>query len=109
MLLEAGWHSAFADSLVATILQLSPRSAGGSGARSFVLATSEARGRVIPVNRLGGLPVLLGTIGMALDLPSASGYEPVLPATVRKLSRVIAGEPVDSALSNLTPRTYLPS
>ena len=73
------------------------------------LGSSRGRGRVLPVNAPGGLPVLLGTVGMAVDLPSASGYEPVLPATVTKLSRVIAGEPVESALSTVTPRTFLPN
>ena len=65
------------------------------------------RGRVIPVSVPGRYSVLLGEAGKALDIPSAGGYEPVLPATVTKLSRVIAGEPVESALSTDTPGTFL--
>lgn len=65
------------------------------------------RGRVIPVSVLGRYSVLLGETGKAVDIPSAGGYEPVLPATVTKLSRVLAGEPVETALSTGTPGTFL--
>ncbi|HUR23984.1 MAG TPA: YfhO family protein [Acidimicrobiales bacterium] len=65
------------------------------------------RSRVIPVSVPGRYSVLLGASGMALDLPSVGGYNTVLPATVTKLSRVIAGEPVESALATDTPGTFL--
>lgn len=65
------------------------------------------RGRVIPVSVFNRYSVLLGETGKALDLPSAGGYEPVLPATVTKLSRVLGGEPLETALSTPTPGTFL--
>ena len=71
------------------------------------LGPTRGRGRVIPVSHSPHLPVMHGATSMAVDLPSAGGYEPVLPATVTKLARVIAGEPVESALSKLTPGTFL--
>jgi hypothetical protein len=65
------------------------------------------RGRVIPVSVFNRYSVLLGETGKALDIPSAGGYEPVLPATVTKLSRVLGGEPLETALSTQTPGTFL--
>lgn len=85
---------------------LYPTTPGLEAARSE-LGGPLGRGRVIPVSLPGRYAVMLGEIGKALDIPSAGGYEPVLPATVTKLSRVIAGEPVESALSKETPGTFL--
>jgi uncharacterized membrane protein YhaH (DUF805 family) len=65
------------------------------------------RTRVLPVYN-GGLPVLYGNIGAALDLPVASGYETVVPATASKLWRVMNGESQDSVLSTGVPGTFQP-
>ncbi len=65
------------------------------------------RSAVAPVKRPGQLAVLVGAVGMAVDVPTVSGYDPVVPATVSRLWRVVNGEAVDSALSTPYPGTLL--
>ena len=78
-------------------------------AAGAVIGGPRGRARVLPVHRAGDpLPTMHGAVGMALDLPVASGYEPVVPERVSKLTRVIAGEPPTSVLSNSLPGTFFP-
>lgn len=67
------------------------------------LGNGPGRSRTLPVTavRPSGLlvPTASGATAMALDLPSASGYEPVLPDRTSTAWRVLRGEPVDSALT----------
>jgi len=72
-----------------------------------VIGDRPGRPLVLPVRHPGGLAVFFGAIGMAVDVPTVSGYEPVVPATLSRLWRVVAGEPVGSALSKPLPGTLL--
>ena len=64
------------------------------------------RGRAIPVS-LPLTSTFFGAVSIAVDVPSAGGYETVLPATVTKFARVLVGEPVEAVLSTDTPGSFV--
>ena len=67
------------------------------------------RARVVPVKRSTSPPqVLPGAAGVALNLPLAGGYEPVLPESVTKLTRVLNGEPEASVVATGVRGTFWP-
>lgn len=75
------------------------------------LGGTRPTGRVLPVSRPGLAPVLVGMAGLALDLPSMGGYEPVVPDNVSALLRVMEGVPPSTALNEKivgTFATYFP-
>jgi hypothetical protein len=86
--------------------QLYPRTPGVE-AVAAALGPPVGRARLIPVSLPGREGVLFGATSMALDLPSAGGYDTVLPATVTKFTRVLLGESVESALSTETSGTFV--
>jgi uncharacterized membrane protein YhaH (DUF805 family) len=73
------------------------------------LGPSLGQARVLAVTNAAGVLVVPGDVSMALALPEAGGYETVLPATVSKLWRVVAGEPETSVLANGLPGTFVPA
>ncbi len=89
-----------------TDAELFPSTPAIDAARA-VIGDRPGRSPILPVRHPGGYAVLFGTVGMALDLPTVSGYEPVVPASVSKLWRVVAGEPLSSVLSRPLPGTLL--
>lgn len=72
-----------------------------------LIGDGPGRPPIVPVRHPDGRAVLFGTAGMAVDLPTVTGYEPVVPATVSRLWRVVAGEPLESVLSRPLPGTLL--
>ena len=87
--------------------ELFPSTAALDASRS-VAGPALGRSRVLPVQLPGAPPVLPGAAAMAVDLPVASGYEPVLPAAVTKLTRLMGGEPEERVLAEPVERTFWP-
>jgi len=76
-------------------------------AAKALIGPSPGRSPIVPIRHPGSFAMLVGTAAMAVDLPTVSGYEPVVPASVSRLWRVVGGEPIDSVLSNPLPGTLL--
>ena len=66
------------------------------------------RQRVLVVAPLAGPHILASTTGIALDLPLVNSYEPVVPANVSAIWRVVDGEEPGSAVATPWNKTFQP-
>ncbi len=72
-----------------------------------LIGDGPGRSPIVPASHFGGLPVFVGTSAMAVDVPTVSGYEPVVPATASRLWRVVGGESVESVLATPIKGTFV--
>lgn len=71
-----------------------------------VTGRDPGRERVLVVAPLNGPYTLVSTTGLALDLPLVNGYEPVVPANVSTIWRVVNGEAPTTAYGTPWNQTF---
>jgi len=71
-----------------------------------VTARGAGRERVLVLGPVTGPHALAGITGLALDLSLVNGYEPLVPAKVKTIWRVVDGEQLRSALETPWKQTF---